>query len=129
MAAASKARAYQTQQCHFYQTTLNYNDADALTRLLGILPAGATLLAVKNAVLTAFNAGTTNTMSIGTTAGGTDILNAAAAGVATGIVNTLPPVAKVVFATDQSIYVSYAQTGTAATAGQAKFVMEYAPNI
>jgi hypothetical protein len=130
MAAASKARAFHTQQVHFIRTLINFSDVDVANRaMLPGLPAGANLIRALTCISTAFNAGTTNTMSIGTTSGGTDILNAAAAGAATGIVSTLAPVGKSLLAADTTYFVTIAMTGTAATAGVAEVILEYVPAL
>ena len=120
MAAASLARQYHTQQVHFLRTLINYNDADALTRVIGTIPAGSNLLRVNTCVSTAQNAGTTNTLSVGTTSGGTDIINAAAAGSAT---------ANVVTQADTTYYATLTQSGTAATAGVVEVTIEYVPAL
>jgi hypothetical protein len=129
MAAASKARQFHTQQVHFLRTLINFNDVDALTRVIGTLPAGANLLSCKTIVSTAQNAGTTNTLSVGTTPGGTDIVNAAAAGAATAVVNTLAPSGKSLLAADTTYYATLTQSGTAATAGVVEVILDYVPAI
>ena len=40
-----------------------------------------------------------------------------------------PAIPNISFATDTDLFVQYAQTGGAATAGQADIVISYAPNI
>lgn len=129
MAAASKARQFHTQQTHFLRTLINYNDADALTRVIGTVPAGANILSTKTVISTAQNAGTTNTLSVGTTAGGTDLVNATAAGTATAVVSTLAPSGKSLLAADTTYYATLTQSGTAATAGIVEVILEYVPAI
>jgi hypothetical protein len=103
---------------------VNWNDSAIGTGvIMGTLPAGAMLLAIAVRVNTAFNAATTNALNLGTAAGGTQIgTDAATAGA------RFPTVPNLSFAADQDVYVQYAQTGTAATAGQADIVITYAPN-
>jgi hypothetical protein len=129
MAAGSKARQFHTQQVHFLRTLINYNDADALTRVIGTIPAGSNLLRVNTCVSTAQNAGTTNTISVGTTSGGTDIINAAAAGSVTANVVTQAPSGKALVASDTTYYATLTQSGTAATAGVVEVIIEYVPAI
>jgi hypothetical protein len=119
------ARLLHTQQIHFFRKRVNYNDAGiAAGVLFGTLPAGAMITGLNVRVNTAFNAGTTNALNAGTTASGTQIFtDAATAGART------PAVPNLSFATDTDIFLSYAQTGGAATAGQADVVLSYAPNI
>lgn len=129
MAARSLARQFHTQQSTYLQTLINYNDADASTgRLLGTVPANAVIVRIYTVISTAFNAGTTNTLSVGKTLTGTDYVSAGAAGSATGPTAATVSAANAVPAADQVIYASYAQSGTAATAGVARVVVEYIPN-
>jgi hypothetical protein len=87
------------------------------------LPAGAMIVTQNVRVSTAFNAGTTNALNVGTTAGGTQLFTDAATAGA-----RLPTIASLTFAADSDLFVQYAQTGTAATAGQADIVIGYVPN-
>lgn len=119
------ARVLHMQQTHFYRKRVNYNDAGiAAGVLFGTMPAGAVITRLTVRCNTAFNAGTTNALNMGTTATGTQIFtDAATAG------HRNPTVPNISFAVDTDLFVSYAQTGTAASAGQADVVLEYAPNI
>lgn len=130
MPAASKARQFHTQQIHFIRTLINFNDADVANRLMNPgIPAGSNLLRVNTVISTAFNAGTTNTISVGTTTGGTDIINAAAAGSVTANVLTQAPSGKALVAVDTTYFVTVTLSGTAATTGVAEVIIEYAPPI
>lgn len=121
---AGPARQLHTQQTHYLRKRVNYNDSNIGTGvIMGTLPAGAMILSIAVRVNTAFNAGTTNALNVGTAAGGTQIgTDAATAGA------RFPTVPNISFANDQDIYVQYAQTGTAASAGQADIIIAYAPN-
>lgn len=122
---ATGGRKTQVQLIHQISRTINYNDTGVSGGLaVGVLPSGARALRSQVVIETAFNAGTTNTISVGTTANGTDIVNATAAGSA-ALTTTAIPAAKVVQAADQVIYASYAQSGTAASAGVATIIIEY----
>lgn len=123
------ARQFHTQQVHFLRTLINYNDADALTRVIGTIPAGSNLLRINTCVSTAQNAGTTNTISVGTTSGGTDLINAAAAGSVTANVLTQAPSGKSLVADDTTYYATLTASGTAATAGVVAVTLEYVPAI
>jgi hypothetical protein len=118
------ARLLHTQQAHYFRKRVNFNDVGiAAGVFFGTLPAGAMLVQLNVRVNTAFNAGTTNALNVGTTAGGTQIFtDAATAGART------PAVPNLSFAVDTDLFVQYAQTGGAATAGQADIFIEYAPN-
>lgn len=119
------ARVLHMQQTHFFRKRVNYNDPGiAAGVLLGTLPAGALLTDLNVRCNTAFNAGTTNALNVGTTAGGTQIFTDAATAGA-----RKPTIPNISFAADTDLFVAYAQTGTAASAGQADICIEYAPNI
>lgn len=124
-------RQTQFQQTHYIRKRVNWNDAGIAAGVLaGTLPAGALLTLAAARVNTAFNAGTTNVLQMGTTATGGEILaNAVVLAGAAGFKSATSGTAfSATFATDTDIYVSYAQTGTAATAGQADMIVSYAPN-
>ncbi len=118
------ARQYHTQQVHYLRKRVNWNDANIGGGvLLGTLPAGAMITGQHVRVTTAFNAGTSNALNVGTTAGGTQLFtDAATAGART------PTTPNLTFATDTDIYVQFAQTGTAASAGLADIVINFTPN-
>lgn len=118
------ARLLHEQQVHFFRKRVNYNDNGIAAGVyFGTLPAGAMLVNLAVRVNTAFNAGTTNALNVGTTAGGTQIFTDAATAGA-----RFPTVPNISFAVDTDLFVQYAQTGGAATAGQADFVINYIPN-
>lgn len=108
--------------------TINFNDADALAAsFANSLPQGAVITDVIVDVVTAFNGGTTNTLTVGTVAtaynnmvasadlpgNGSASLTVGATKVSRGIGRALTAAA------DITPFVKYAQTGGAATAGQA----------
>lgn len=94
---------------------------------IGALEAGAIPLKVDVYVDTAFNAATTNTMDVGTV--GTQAAYAAAAGTlvgATGVKSGLSGTLNYQpLAADTVIYATYAQTGTAATAGSVMVMLTF----
>ncbi len=117
-------RILHSQQSHYFRKRVNYNDAGiAAGVFVGTLPAGALLTRLTVRVNTAFNAGTTNALNAGTSALGTQLFTDVAT-----LGARFPTVPNLSFATDTDFYVSYAQTGTAATAGQADIAVEYIPN-
>lgn len=117
-------RQLHTQQVHYFRKRVNYNDAGIASGVaFATLPAGAMIVSQNVRVNTAFNAGTTNALNVGTTAGGTQVFTDAATAGARS-----PAIANLSFAADTDLYVAYAQTGAAATAGQADIVIGYAPN-
>lgn len=118
-------RKTQIPAIHEISRTINFNDNNVAGGLLvGTLPTGARVLRTQVIAETAFNAATTNTISVGKTGAGTDFVNAQSV-TAAGLTTVAAPIAAVVQAADQAVYASYAQTGAAATAGVATVVVEY----
>lgn len=118
------ARQLHSQQVHYFRKRVNYNDAGIGTGVVfGTMPMGGMITTQNVRVSTAFNAGTTNALNVGTTAGGTQLFTDAATAGARS-----PTIANLSFAADTDLYVQYAQTGTAATAGVADIVVGYVPN-
>lgn len=117
---------------HYISRRVRFDTAgigSADTVEVGALPAGAVLLGTDILIETAFNAGTTNDLTVTTRGGGTTLATnvQAGAGVA-GKKATLNTVS-LVPTTDTDIIVRYQQTGTAATAGQAVIIVAYIPRV
>jgi len=127
----STARKNALQLVHYLRFTVNYNDVNvAGGNTKQWLPAGAIIVGTDVQIVTAFNAGTTNTLSVGTVGDtGTDIVNAQSVA-ATGLTQNVAPTGAALgpLAADKQVVTSYAQTGTAATAGQAVVIVKYIPN-
>lgn len=125
------ARQTQLQVVHMIRATVNYNDSNiANGNVIGTLPKGAVILPLASTVVvsTAFNAATTNNLLIGTSAGGNDLATtsdtaAGSTGAKTLALATVGTGAKL--AADKDIYVTYTQTGTAASAGVATVCIAY----
>lgn len=129
----STARRNTTQQVGYLRFTINWNDLpQAAVNMKQWLPAGALLIGTDVNIVTAFNAGTTNVLSVGiepTTFA--DIVTSAQAVAGTpGLKQNLAPtgLALVPLAADSQVGVLFTQTGTPATAGQAIVVIKYIPN-
>jgi len=114
--------------------TLNYSTTGASSGVaIGIVPAGAVIQSWRVTVETTFNAGTTNPITIGTTATGTEIMAAASitnyntssntVGVYTGSPAAAGGWAKTT--ADTTVYTAYIPTGTASSTGKAHIVIEY----
>lgn len=103
---------------------ISFNVADPFTVSLGIIPKGAIIVATRVAVITVFNAGTTNVLVVGT-AGTADEL--AAAGDVNEAAAGLTTLAKDIaaLAADTEYLAKYTQTGGAATTGKARVTIEY----
>lgn len=102
---------------------INYNVASPYTVSLGIIPAGAIVLATIVEVITAFNAGTTNVLVVGT--GATADAFVAAADVNEGAQGTTVVSHSTTLSADTEVFAKYTQSGTAATAGQARCTVLY----
>jgi hypothetical protein len=126
-----QARFQQVQVVNTWRKQVNYNDAGIATGVAGVvLPIGAFILRVMVEIVTAFNAATTNVLTVGTNVAINNIVaagdvNAGAAAVydvTRGLGRSLTAAA------DVTVSVKYAQTGAAATTGQAEIVMIYEAN-
>ena len=124
MSSNPPARVLPYQAVHYIENTLTF-DSGVVT--IGTLPAGAVILrAVSGAqVNVAFNAGTTNVIDIGTTAND-DLFATDLAGGTIAFVPFDEAVTQLL-AADTTFTATYAQTGTAATAGSARIVISYIP--
>ena len=107
-------------------TTFAYTNATAVT--IATIPAGAQIVDINIDVTTAFNAATTNPVTVGTSAsaaayvtstsvGSTGRASVASTGVYSAWANT--------GTSDVSATITYSQTGTAATAGAARVTIIY----
>jgi hypothetical protein len=127
---AGTARQSHMQVVHYLRKRVNFNDSGVATGVLvGTLPAGAQITDVTVNVTTAFNAVTTNVVNVGTTTTGAEV--AASAQVIAGTPGVKKPTAFYslgVMAADTDIWVSYTQTGTAATTGVGYVIVNYVPN-
>lgn len=126
--AGSTALKYHTKQIHYLIKEVNYSDGASAVVTVGKVPANSVVLNAYAVVTTAFNAGTGNVMDIGTS-GDED-------GLATDIaLGTIGRISADEFATSNDLYVTsdttftatLALTGTAASAGKAFVVIEFAP--
>ena len=128
----STARKNQTQQVGYLRFTVNFNDAGIAS---GVnkqwLPAGAIVTDTSVYVGTAFNAGTTNVITVGLGPSNSTIVAGGQVAPGTvGLTNALIPTGNALgpLASDLQVNVSYTQTGAAATAGQAIVMIKYIPN-
>ena len=122
----TQARDYPSRVERFC-TNINFNNfVNATSIKVGTIPAGSGMMRCTTVVGTAFNAGTTNNMSIGNVSGGAQIVAAVAIG-AVGI-NSQTVIAAQAgpLAADTPIWLTGAFTGAAATAGNALVVLEWA---
>jgi hypothetical protein len=137
-------RQFNTQQTHYLRFTVNFNScvlaSGTCSVKVGAVPYNAFLVRAYQQIITSFNSATTDTVAIGTAVGGGQIVAAqsvhGAAGAATALTLPSAGITPTGNGTTPSggdggfdIWAVYAQTGTAPTAGQAIYVIEYiAPN-
>jgi hypothetical protein len=107
-------------------TTIAFSNASAVT--IGTVPANAQIIDVNIDTTTAFNAGTTNTVAVGKTGSAAAFVTATDVGTAgresvatTGVYSAWANVGT----TDVVATATFAQTGTAATAGAARVTIVY----
>lgn len=123
------ARRDPRQVTNTLRRTLNFNDSDAaLASFFSSLPQGAFILGVMVEVVTAFNAGTTNPLTVGGNA--TSYNNLVASGdvdlTTVGVTEVKRGLGRsVASAADTPVLATYVPTGTAATTGQAVIVIEF----
>jgi hypothetical protein len=106
--------------------TIAYTDSSAVT--IGTIPANAQIVDINIDVTTAFNAATTNTIAVGKSgsaaayAAATGVGSAGRASVAsTGVYSAWADVGSA----EVAVTATYAQTGTAASAGAARVTIVY----
>ena len=130
--AGSTARVNDTQQMNYIRKTVNWNDAGVATGIpMGYLPAFAHIETTSIDVSVAFNAATTNVITVGTNASAYDNIVTGAQSVAgtQGVKRSLAPTLRTDQITaDTMAYVTFTQSGTAATAGQATITISYSVN-
>lgn len=131
--AATTARQSAEQQVHYLRFTVNWNDTGIATgNGKQYLPKGAVLVGTDVNIVTAFNAATTNVLSVGIEASTFANIATSAQTISqtTGLKQNLAPTgtALVPLAADSQVFALYTQTGTAATAGQAVVIVKYIPN-
>ena len=127
---AIPARVTEHQVVHYLRYELAFNTPGASAGIqIGTLPAGAQVVDIIVNVRTAFNAVSTNVVTIGTTATGEEIGTSAAIIAGTIGGKRLTTGLNVQPAADQPVYVSYTQTGTAATTGALTACVAFIPNL
>jgi hypothetical protein len=99
-----------------------------LSGVLGVLPAGAVLLTAHLVAATAFNS-TTNTLALGTTPGGNQLLGATDLKTVARTDTPVPVANQGPLAVDTPVYWTLALTGATPTAGAAVAFIDYLPGV
>lgn len=118
---------------NYYRVTINFNDQNIGSgQAFGALGKASYIHSVDCYVSTAFNAGTTNVITFGTSAASANEIVASGITAATPGVYHLTSAAGLGLAatasSDTTLYAKYAQTGTAATTGSVTCVIQFIPN-
>lgn len=123
------ARRYQTRQVHYLTKSVTYSDtaiSAGTVTFNNALPSNAFITETYVKVKAAFNAGTTNVLTVGTnTTTANDIVAAADVNEASAQMFVVAGVGVLDTSTPLDVYVKYTQTGTAATTGSADIVIGY----
>jgi len=128
--STKQARQYPAQLVHYLRKTVVFGD-NGIEREVGVIPAGALILRPLSgvAVVTAFNAATTNTINIGTQSpvDDDDLFGTL---LALGALNFVPldEVVNNRVSADTIITATVVLTGTAATTGEAEVIIAYIPD-
>lgn len=126
------ARAQSRQVVNTWRGVVNWNDTGiASGKAQGItIPLGAFISRVLVEVETAFNAVTTNVLTIGKTASGTELVAGGDVDLTTvGVYDVTRGLGTLLARSAAAdLYAKYAQTGAAATAGKANILVEYEGN-
>lgn len=119
------ARHISQQQICYLRLGVTFADS-GVVKTVGAIPAGAMILKPISGVqvITAFNAGTTNTVDIGTAASGA-VLASAASLTATSFVGLSAATGVYRVAADTVLTATVTLSGTAATTGDAEIVIAY----
>ena len=127
-----QVRNFGWQQIQYLRATINYNDPNITAGVrFARLPANAFITQVLAYVVTAFNAGTTNPVSVGITQASANEIVAAIPGQTAGFQPFTAAAGLGLAATaagDTDVWCKYAPTGTAATAGQIVVVIAFILN-
>lgn len=123
--AGDVGQLYHTRQVHYLSKAITFAD-NGVAVTVGVVPPGATVLRGGVSVSTAFNAGTTNVLDIGTSGDDDGFATDLALGTIGVIVADEMATTNDQYSTSaQTIIATVALTGTAATAGAGVVWVEY----
>jgi len=126
---ATPARVYHTQQVHYLRKSVAFDTPNIGSGVpMGTLPDGAIVVDLIAVVETAFNAGTTNVLVVGTASNDDALIDASGVTEATPAGYRDDTGLGYVASGDTEVLVKYTQTGTAATTGAATIIVAYVPN-
>jgi len=128
---AVAARKNVTHQVNYFRASRAYNTPNIGTAgmvPIGTLPAGAVVTHALVKVTAAFNAATTNVVTVGTAAADNAVL--AAGDFNEGVVGSTVTFAAAGYSVtvDTPLFIRYTQTGTAATTGAVTIILFFVPD-
>lgn len=130
-ATQASARELPWQMLHYKRYRVNYNDSGIATgNKMFRIPKDSNILFTIVKIRTAFNAGTTNVLTVGQNSTSyNDIVNSADVDESIAQGTLVMRGADLDLSSDEKdVYVKYTQTGGVATAGVADITVVYAPN-
>lgn len=125
-------RLHTQQQVHFLRLAVAFNTGGIATgvKFKNALPANSMITGVFVRILTAFNAATTNVLTVGQNASSyNDMVNAGDVDETVAATTAVTRGIGLVLTSDTDVTVMYTQTGTAATTGSAEVTIQFCPNI
>lgn len=126
--ALPSARYNHEQQVGFIAAEFNFSNIPAAGIAIGAIPRRSRIVHCHVIVDTAFNAGTTNTVNVGTTPTGADVAPSATIAPGTAGYKNVDTPKTLQFTADTVLYMSYAQAGAVATAGKGFLYIAYVPS-
>ena len=127
----SDARDFRRQMTHYLRKAIAFdttNIGTAATVKVGTLPAGAVIMRAVVKVNTAFDAGTTNYINVGTSADDDAIVDQDDIDLTAAEWQATYRGCDLTLTAATPVYVTYTQSGDAATAGAAIVIIEFIPD-
>lgn len=124
--AGTNAREYHTHQSHYLTVPISYADGNGKVYTIGKRPANSLIVGGGVCITNAFNAGTANTLHIGTTGDDDGLATALALGTV-GVIelDEMATTNDAYSATDDDITATMTVSGTAPTTGAGHVWVEY----
>jgi hypothetical protein len=125
------AREYDMQVLHFIRRSVSFDTpliSTDDTILVGVLPAGAVIYDAIVKVSTAFNAATTNYINVGIAGDDDGIVDQTDLDLPAAEWQSSRRGCDLTITSDTPVYVTYDQSGTAATTGAAEIIVAYIPD-
>lgn len=125
------ARQHHLQAPLYFRKAISYDSDDVSTGIfIGKMPAGSIVVSVDVRPVTVFNGTGTVTLTLGTTAGGDDIVASSEVGISNDLKSALPVqyTARPHFTDEESIYATVVDENSDSTAGSFIVAVAYIQN-